>query len=177
MDESMDDRERIQLMESNLARMIGWVCTHDSKASFVWAIAAGMLGLLAHDSVQAQQAGAYQLVLAALPALPLLGVFYFLFHGAFPRTARERSVESPSLLFFGTVARLRAADFHDRINQLDTTGYLRDLSNQCLELATIVDVKFKFLKRAYLFLFISILPWAASIVYLRLFLASPTVPP
>lgn len=173
----MDDAERIDAMESNLSRLIGWVGSHDSKASFVLGIATAMLGLLAHDSVQAKHATAYQLVLAALPALPLLGVFYHLFRGAFPRVVRDGTEEAPSLLFFGTIARFRIDEYRDRVSRLDKPAYLRDLSNQCMELARIVDVKFASLKRAFLFLFISLLPWAASIVYLRLFVETPTVPP
>ncbi len=172
----MDDTERIRLMESNLARMIGWVGAHDNKASFVMGIATAMLGVLAYDSARAQQADAYQLVFLTLPALPLLLVFFFLFRGTFPRTRIDRYDKTPSLLFFGTVARFSGDDFRDRVNQLDATGYLRDLNNQCLELAAIVDAKFKSLQRAYFFLFISLLPWAASILYLRLAVASPVAP-
>jgi hypothetical protein len=163
----VDDNERIRVMESNLDRMIGWVGSHDGKASFLLGIATALLAVLANDFVRAEEAGGLARLFAVLPILPIGLVFVFLFRGAYPRTKVERTAHQPSLIFFGTLAGLRSDQLRERVAGLDSTAYLRDLCDQCVEVAAIVDAKFKALERAYLFLFISLPLWLLSTIYLR----------
>ncbi len=172
----MDNAERTRLIESNLSRMIDWIGKHDTKASFVLGIATAMLGVLASCFAKAPNAGVYAKALVVVATALLSAVFWFLFRGTFPDTSVARPSESPSLLFFGTVARMEPAEFRDRVKNLDTETHLQDLSHQCLEIAGIVAQKFESLRWAYRFLFMSLLPWAGSIMWLRFLSATPAGP-
>jgi uncharacterized membrane protein len=163
----MDDIKRIELMESNLNRMTEWIGNHDSKASFALGIATAMLAVLVDSAAAARGVSVFALILAGLAAALLALVFWQLFRGAFPNTTVFQKATAPSLFFFGTITGLHFEDFQNRVEQLDTATCLQDLTAQCFEIAKIVSAKFMALRRAYLFLFISLAPWTASILWLK----------
>lgn len=163
-DRIVNNFDRLNAIESNLARQLGWIAAADSKVSFIFTVATAMLGVLAAISPRAGCAwstasAVFALLAAACGLLALL----FLSFVTFPRTNGPRN----SLIFFGEIAKDDPASFQDAISKLSYETYVADLTSQCFRNAEIAAHKFRWLRRAMVLLYLSILPWGIAIFLLN----------
>ncbi len=76
-----------------------------------------------------------------------------------PRTDGPRD----SLLYFRGIASRSSEEFERAARTRTQNDYFRDLSKQCHRNAEIADVKFEWLRRAMLLLFLGLVPWLAAV--------------
>ena len=159
----METRDRVQFLETNLARQISWVSAADSKSSFIFTLAVAMLGLLA--AVAPKDASGWTIgsaVFAALAGSLELASLLMLSFASFPRTGGPKG----SLLYFGGIAKRERGQFKDAACDLGDEAYVEDLCAQCHRNAEIADTKFTWAQRALLMLYLSVVPWGLAIYLL-----------
>lgn len=156
----MDGKELVPILESNLARQLHWIASADSKGAFIFSLTAAMLGLLAAVAPSAPItwtiAPAITTAFAVASAFASLVCLSF---AAFPRTDGPKA----SLIYCGGVAQRDANQFNEQVHQLSIDAYTADLALQCHRNAVIACEKFKWVQRAMISLYISLVPWALSV--------------
>ena len=149
-------------LEQNLSRQITWIAAADAKTSFVFGFATAMLGLLAAAAPTygkwtvagvAWSIGAAALLLCSLGNLALAVI---------PRTVGPKL----SNIFFGGISTRSIDSFRVDLISLDHEGYLEDLIQQVHINAQIAAAKFTWVKRATIFLFLSLGPWVVATYFL-----------
>lgn len=155
--------DQIGFLEANLSRQLGWIAAADSKASFVFAVGTAMLGVLAAVSPNAlHEWQPITAIVAALAVVILLASLSSLCFATFPRTTGPKG----SLIFFGGIAERSREKFRDAVLQLSVEAYASDLAAQCHRNAEIACCKFKWVQRALVALFLSVLPWGTAVFVL-----------
>ena len=149
-------------LETTLARHLGWIAAADTKAGFVFAIDTAMLGLL----VAAAPAYGKWTALGVFWTIPavtlLLASLGCLTAAVFPRTKGPKT----SLVYFGPAAKMTASEYAAAFASLDMQGYFDDLVAQCYVNARIAATKYAWVKRSAILLYVTLIPWAASIYVL-----------
>lgn len=149
------------MLEQTLDRTQELIRAVDVKTALYMGIATGMAAALP-ALVQAWDKATYWVWIAIVvgSAGP---VFCSLCCGiaTFPHTEAAR----PSLLFFGTIARLKASEYCERASAATGSQYREDLAYQVHRNATIADWKYKKL-RLGLWGFVIGLPFWLAAVYL-----------
>jgi len=159
----MSEFNRVSILEDNLTRQLGWIVVADSKASFVFAIDTAMLGVLA--AVSTRIGSAWAVVPAVFTAFALafgLATLLLLCFASFPRTKGPKN----SLIYFGGIASRDTDQFRDAISQMSLESYTTDLVAQCHRNAEIASLKFTWVHRAIIALYLSVLPWLVAILLL-----------
>lgn len=159
----MDSADRIEFLERNLARQLTWIAAADSRSSFILAIDTGMLGLLA--AVSPKSASAWTVapaVFAAFAGALSLTSLIALSLASFPRTRGPKG----SLIFFGGIAKLEASEYRTAACDLSTEAYIDELCAQCHRNAEIADLKFVWVRRSLLALYLSVMPWCLALYLL-----------
>ena len=159
----MNDNERIGFLEGNLARQLSWIGAADSKTAFAFAVNTAMLGLLA--AVSPKVVNGWMLapaIFAAFAAALSLASLLFLSLASFPRTKGPKR----SLLFFGSIAQRDVGQFTEAACQISAEAYVDDLCMQCHRNAEIADRKFTWVQRAFVALYLSVVPWCLAVYLL-----------
>ncbi len=150
--------------ESNLQRQLDWIGRYDARISFVTGICIGMIGLLV-GIVPAPDKWTTVLCISFFATIGLLIVsLVYVYLGQYPKT------DSPnqSLLFFGTIAKLKHDEFNKNFKAASDDDYLEDLLSQCHINAQILSKKFYVFKRALILMLIAVVPWAIAIYIVKL---------
>jgi hypothetical protein len=71
-----------------------------------------------------------------------------------------------SLIYFKGIASKDKKVFQEEVYSLEEIEYLNDLSSQCHRNAEIATIKFRWVTRAMITLYISITPWLFAIYFL-----------
>src|SRR5438132_2680457 len=137
-------KERIEAAEANLDRLLEWVGRYDNKSSALVGIDTAMVGALALI-IRGLGTNLAESSAIALAILPLGGAFLLMFLGGYPRL----KAPNDSLLFFGTIAKKKANEYKEAFEKQTEQEYLDDLVVQCHRNSEILDVKFRYLKRAF----------------------------
>ena len=156
----MESRDRIALLEANLARQLQWISWSDTKSAFIFTLAAAMVGLLAAvapDRPAEWTTG--QAVSTSFAIAAAAATFVFLSLAAFPRTDGPKG----SLVYCGGVAQREQSQFFVEISGISYEEYAADLAAQCHRNATIACEKFKWIQRALIGLYLAIAPWAIAV--------------
>lgn len=156
----MESKERITLLEANLARQLQWIAWSDTKSAFIFSVTAAMVGLLAAASPTG--IGTWttpQAVSASFTVAAAAAAFIFLSLATFPRTDGPKG----SLVYCGGVARRDQAQFGDEILKVSIEQYAKDLAAQCHRNAVIACEKFKWIQRAMISLYLAVAPWAVAV--------------
>jgi len=159
----MSNVDEIAFLEGNLARQLGWIAAADAKATFVFAVDTAMLGVLA--AVSPRSACEWELVpalVASLTVALLLASLSSLCFATFPRTKGPKR----SLIYFGGVATQSREKFAEAVSQFSVPAYAADLAAQCHRNAEIAACKFRWVRRALASVFLSVLPWGATVFML-----------
>jgi hypothetical protein len=153
----MDDR--IRLMELSLTRMLQTNAVADTKVATLVGMNTTMLALLAALVTSQVITSVWLLGLAVLSALGLLLGLLFLSLSSFPRTSRP----ARSIVFFGAVSAVDAETYANRVRTVNDEEYLADLIDQCYRTASIAKQKFRWIQRAQMAWYSSIIPWLLTV--------------
>lgn len=153
-----EPERQIAIEEQSLARHIEWNRHADTKTSFVFAAATGMLGTLAAGLPPLSDLTDWQWAALALSALPLAVSLLLCVAATFPQTRGPRS-----LLFFGDIASRELKEYQLAVRARSAEDYLLDLTAQCHRNSQIAASKYAHVRRAIKALFLSVVPWLVTI--------------
>ncbi len=160
----MSKLDKIDFLESNLSRQLGWITAADSKGSFVFAFNTAMLGAIAVVSPNLWNEWSTTTAIILLLAIVFeLASLSFLCFAAFPRTDGPKN----SLIYFGEIAKLDSEKFSKSISTLNLESYRNDLISQCHRNAEIANHKFSWVRLALISLYLSVIPWVITIILLH----------
>jgi hypothetical protein len=151
----MNAKDRIQLLQDNLIRVLNLISAVDSKASTIIAIDTAMLGALAVLIPPPTIWTTCIIVLSIVPTILLLMSLLLLSFSTFPRTKGPAN----SLLYFGAVSQYSLDDYQNAVNELTEVRYIQDLTEQCHRNSEIADQKHRWVRRSMILLYISIPFW------------------
>ena len=151
----MEDRDRIKLMEASMERLLRTNNGADTKVATLMGMNTTMLAVLAALVTRQQSLSIAVIAVAAASALGLLFGLFFLSLSSFPRT----SLPTRSVIFFGAIASVEAGSFAARVKSVTEGEYLDDLIDQCYRTSRIATLKFRWIRRAQMAWYASILPW------------------
>ena len=154
--------ERRELLETNLARLLGWIAAADAKLSPILAINSAALGALAAFAGPIQNWTPTMIVLVATTLLLLTISLLNIFLANFPRTSGPKG----SLVYFGGITDAGPDQFVSRILTVSLDEYAHDLAQQCYRNAQIAGEKFQHVRLAMVYLFVALVPWAVAIYLL-----------
>jgi len=153
---------KIDYLEKELSRLLGWIQVADSRMALVIPISTAMLGAIAALSPAVDLWTAKPAIACSFAVFFLVLSFIFSAFASFPR------VEGPkgSVIFFGGIVAREIDQFRQSVNALDESSYQDDLINQCHINSQIAITKFTWVRRAMISLFLSFVPWAISVFLL-----------
>jgi hypothetical protein len=153
---------KIDYLEKELSRLLGWIQVADSRMALVLPISTAMLGAIAVLSPTVDLWTAKPAITCSFAAFFLVLSLIFSAFASFPR------VEGPkgSVIFFGGIVAREIDQFRQSVNALNESSYQDDLINQCHINSQIANKKFTWVRRAMISLFLSFLPWAISVFLL-----------
>lgn len=158
--------KKIAQAELNLQRKLDWIGRYDSRITFVAGISIAMLGVLVNASASFTTL-TWDLYLAFGFSTGLLFTSLILVYlSQYPKT---NSVNS-SLIYFGTIALLKADEFKKRVKATTEEDYFDDLLSQTHINAKIIAKKFFHLKRSLLLILIAVIPWLYVIYLSKIYL-------
>ena len=155
--------EQLELAEKNLEFLLDWVGRHDNKSSIIFGLGTGMLGVIATFAPD-KTSWYFQMALCAGVSIFLLLLTLLLVYlGNFPRLKGP----SDSLFYFGSICKKCTDQYRVAVSKRTKEESLIDILEQCHRNSEILNIKFKYLKRAFLSLLISVIPWVITIYLFR----------
>lgn len=155
----MDIQRRIAMMEAALTRQLKTNVAADTKVSTLIGINTTMLAVLAALITRIGDASVWMVLLVVLSATGLLIGILFLSLSSGPRTSRTTS----SIIFFGSIARMADTTYSEAVKNITAEEYLDDLIEQTHRTAEIATAKYRWIQRAQLAWYISIVPWLIAV--------------
>lgn len=155
----METAQRIVSMEAALTRLLETNTTADAKVSTQMGICTTMLAVLAALITGSASWSVWKITLLALSTAGLLLGIVFLSLGAIPRTTRT----GRSIVFFGSIAGMPPETFVEAVRTVSAADYLDDLARQTHRMAEISAKKFRWIQRAQIAWYVSIIPWLITI--------------
>lgn len=146
--------------ERQLDRIQAFFPRIDTRASSLFAIAAGELAIAAVNLQLEDFKLWYVAVPATLLALLTSGVFVCLYLCAYPSLEGGTN----SLIYFREIAKLTEAEYVHRYTSYVHSDRLTDLTGQIWRNAQIAALKYQYLKCATILLIASIIPWIATLL-------------
>lgn len=154
--------DRTSTLNSILSRQLGWIAAADAKSSFIFPVAAAMLGLLAALAPDKDSWTISAAIFSSLATLLLALSIIFCALAAFPRTKGPRG----SNIYCDGIASKDVDQYLKEIKSLTDDSYNADLTRQCHVNATIASAKFKWIKFALGAIFAAAAPWVMSVYLL-----------
>jgi hypothetical protein len=155
----MDTNRLIDLMEDALTRQQKTNSAADTKVSTLIGINTTMLAVLAALITRVGQASPWMVFFVVLSAGGLLTGILFLSLSSVPRTSRTTS----SVIFFGSIASMSSEAFRDAMRGISPEDYLNDLLEQIHRTSEIATAKYRWIQRAQLAWYWSIVPWLITV--------------
>jgi len=131
----------------------------DAKASVVLAVDTGMAGYLASRLPSPQTVPLWELIAPSTTFVLVAISFVYLYKGAFPNLAGGHD----SLVYFHQIAKRTEAKFIEEFSTQSETDYGKDLLGQAWRNSEILVLKFRFLKSAFIFMALAIIPWTIAL--------------
>ena len=157
----MTVEKKIAMLESNLGRILGFISTADNKVTTVFALDTAMLGVLAALTPQAGCWSTFLIIFAVVAATALIVSIIMITLTSFPRT----NGPVDSLIYFGSISKRDINIYQKDILTMSLDEYISDLSKQCHINATIADIKYKWIRRATISLYLAVIPWFLYLYY------------
>lgn len=148
----------IARQEATLQLQLDWIRAVDCKTPVVIGVATAMLavtGALSPAPANITWVTGVLIIAAILPVLVCIG---WCIASTFPQTTGPRG----SMIFFGGIAAMAASEYSKAIGGRSDAEYLEDLNAQCHRNAEIAADKYKAVRHAMAWLFVSLLPWVAT---------------
>ena len=158
----MKPERQCEVLEKNLARILGWISAADARVAPLFAINTAMLGVVAALLPKPALWEKLPLVTAVLTMICLGASLVCIFLTTIPRTTGPKS----SLLFFGGIAQKDAQQYHQAIKEHRDDDYLQDLAYQVHRNAEIANAKFKWIGFAMRWTLVGALPWLFAVFLL-----------
>lgn len=158
----MDTKNRIEILENSLTRLLAWIDSANSTTKFLFTISTAMLGAIMLLTPAMSKWTIASAVVSSIAVVLLLSSLLMSSLVYFPRTKGPKD----SLIFFGGITNMDKDNYETAINALTDEEYIADLINQCHRNAEIVSAKYTWLKRALISLYLCALPWALAIYFL-----------
>lgn len=159
----MTTEERLKLAQWILERNIAWNASGDSKvAAIVAGDAAMAAGLASAFALESANRSTVALLACTVAALLIVGSVFCAAMALFPRT----KAPNQSLVYFGTIGRMAASDYVERLRQVAVADALEDLGIQIHRNAQIAQSKYQWIGVSLRSGFIAVVPWAAAIICL-----------
>jgi hypothetical protein len=152
---TVDTRDRIKFMEATMERLLRTNNGADAKVATLVGMNTTMLAVLAALVTRQQHLSFFLVAIAAASAVGLLFGLFFLSLSSLPRTSRP----AKSVVFFGAISAVDPATFASRVKSVTDDEYLDDLIDQCYRTSSIASKKFRWIRRAQMAWYISIVPW------------------
>jgi hypothetical protein len=155
-----NDHERLSFAQWVLERNLHWVSAAEVKTGVVVALNTAMLGGLAaaFSASKLAEHSAWANLFSVLSAGCLLAALFCAAMSVLPRTDGPPS----SFIFFGKIVKRARADYVDLFKRADNTAFLNDCLDQIHRNAEIACDKFRWVRNAMMWSFLSVLPWVAS---------------
>jgi hypothetical protein len=150
---SLDEAER------QLDRLMQFFPRVDNKVSALFAVTTGQVAIAALNLTPQDMQVAWVYVPAALFFLCSAAVIVCLYKCAYPDLEGGRG----SLIYFGEIARLREADYCERIKEVTEAQWRHDVVCQIWRNSEILSKKYGSLKTATKLASLSVLPWALTL--------------
>ena len=158
-----DKRQLISILETNLARQLGWIQAADGRVSLVLPLSTAMLGLIAAlIPKNICQWEVLPIAFAVISSCLLLLSILFVVFASFPKTTGPEG----SLIFFGGISMNSLNEYKSKIQSLTEDKYINDLVEQCHRNAEIVSKKYHWVKKSLICIFLSLPFWLVSIFLL-----------
>lgn len=151
----MDANRASQLLD----RQLVWISAADAKVGPILAMATAMLGVLAALVPEPTEWTILTALASAAAAVALLFALVALFLAAFPRTTGPLG----SIIFFGGIVSKDIKAYEDALLTTADDELIRDLARQIHRNAEIADIKYRWVRRAGVSLFVSLLPWLLAV--------------
>lgn len=155
----LDPSEQVDRQEKTLDRLLEWIRAVEAKIPIIMAIDTGMLGVLATVSPPPKDLTYGSFLWVALGASPVVASLVLCALATLPQTKGPQG----SLLYFGSIASKSLSDYTDAVHRRTETEYLSDLILQSYRNAEIATSKYAHLRRALLWLVVSIPPWLIAL--------------
>ncbi len=155
----MDTPRRITMMELTLTRQLKTNVAADNKVATLIGINTTMLAVLAALITRPEGLSIWLILLAAASAFGLLMGLLFLSLSSVPRTSRG----SFSIIFFGSIAKQKRDAYAETVKTMSQEDYLDDLIRQTHRTAEIASQKYRWIQRAQVAWYASILPWLLTV--------------
>ena len=154
--------DKIDYLEKELARLLDWIKTADTRISLILPLATAMLGAVAALTPSFSKWTWCIGISIGLSVILLACSLIFISVALFPRTNGPNN----SMIFFGGISSGDLETFRNAVNELESDNYINDLINQCYINAKIASIKFKWVKKSLMFLLFSSIPWFYTIYIL-----------
>lgn len=154
-----------------LNRVLGFFSRVESKASALFAVDTGMLGLLALNARMGDFSIWYIALLYAISAALITTSLVFLYRATFPQLKGGKS----SLVYFREIAGMTEAKYIEAMRTCDEERYIQELLGQIWRNSEILTQKFDSLKSAFFWTAIAVLPWFGALLAAALNHAALTV--
>ena len=155
----MNNLDNYTIADKLLSLQLKWVAAADAKVSPVFAIDTAMLGALAALVPSASQWTIGAGITATIATLALVGSILCLAQATFPRLDGPEG----SILFFGSITSMSESDYINRMLSCSDEELMKDIRRQIYRNAQIASEKFKFVKWAMVFSFISLPFWLIAL--------------
>ncbi len=146
--------------ERDLDRLLDWIVRYDNRAAILFTLDTAMVGTLALR-LSSSKFTAYNLlpfVASILLGISVIGTAITIF----PRLKGP----SDSLIYFGSIAKMKKTEFKDSFVNMTKTRYLDDLLAQCHINAKILDRKFKVFRISLAISMVAVIFWSLSLYLL-----------
>lgn len=155
---------KLEVAERQLDRVQSFIPRIDTRVSAMFAIVSAQIAIAALNI----KIDDFKDWWVAIPA----GLFFFL--AVFCVVSLYRCIHpnlvggSNSLVFFGTIAKIREADYIDKMRAVSEEEYTKDVLGQVWRNSEIVSEKYRHLKSAGTAIMLSLLPWTMLLLALSL---------
>jgi hypothetical protein len=155
----METCDRVRVMEALMERLLRTNTGADVKVSTLVGMNTTMLAVLAALVTRQEMTSIWLIGLALLAASGLLLGLFFLSLSSLPRTSRP----ARSIVFFGAISGIDSETFAGRVRGITDEEYLDDLIDQCYRTSNIATQKFRWIRRAQMAWYASIIPWLLTV--------------
>lgn len=159
-----DNEELAGRAKDQLALVLSFFVRVETKLSVILAVDLAMISIAFAKVLPLAEVSLSVIGLLALFAVMQVASLILLYRGSFPHLEDgERS-----LIYFRAVAQLDQADYRMRFTQRDLGAHIDDVIDEAWINARILTVKYDRLKRAYLWMGLSVAPWVVALAVLAL---------
>ena len=132
----------------------------ETKISALFAVDAGMLGVLGVQAGVSDLKVWYLAILIALSAITIAASLWFLYRASFPQLEGGHG----SLVFFREISQRTEANFNKELRSIDSKTYTDDLIGQVWRNSQILTIKFKNLRWAFIATALAVPIWFLTVL-------------